>query len=83
MIHVRPDVPGHAWQGDTLVDPPHRGHRLGSLVKTANLAQLRGARARRAHDRHLERRHQRWMVSINEAMGYRPLDHWGEWEIDL
>jgi hypothetical protein len=24
-----------------------------------------------------------WMVSINEAMGYRPYDRLGEWEIDL
>jgi len=82
-VHIRTDVPAHAWQGDTIVDPPHRGHRLGTLVKTANLAQVRaGAPTVRMIDTWNADANP-WMVSINEAMGYRPLDHWGEWEIDI
>ena len=31
----------HAWQYITLVDPDHRGHRLGLLIKIDNLAYAR------------------------------------------
>ncbi|MGH3568475.1 MAG: hypothetical protein ACRDRH_21095 [Pseudonocardia sp.] len=73
----------HAWQSDTIVDPPHRGHRLGMLIKTANLALLRaGHPAVRAIDT-WNADSNPWMVSINDAMGFRPLDRWGEWELEL
>src|SRR6185369_8557299 len=32
-----PDQTEHAWQQITIVDPAHRGHRLGILVKVENL----------------------------------------------
>jgi GNAT superfamily N-acetyltransferase len=32
--------PDNAYQWDTLVAPTHRGHRLGGLLKVANLRQL-------------------------------------------
>lgn len=76
-------VDWHAGQCDTIVDPPHRGHRLGMLVKAANLALLRAEHpAVRAIDT-WNADSNPWMVSINEAMGFRPLDRWGEWELAL
>jgi GNAT superfamily N-acetyltransferase len=33
-------APGQAWQMLTVVDPAHRGHRLGLAVKVANLDEL-------------------------------------------
>ncbi|HXV92815.1 MAG TPA: GNAT family N-acetyltransferase [Pseudonocardia sp.] len=83
VIGVHPEIGWHASQWDTIVDPPHRGMRLGALVKTANLGQLR---ARYPSVRALDTYNadsNPWMVSINEAMGFRPLDRLGEWELDL
>jgi GNAT superfamily N-acetyltransferase len=76
-----PDDQG--FQNITLVAPKHRGHRLGLLVKLANLAQAR------AHEPALRSLHT-WnarqnahMIAINEAMGYRPVDAWGAWQLAL
>jgi GNAT superfamily N-acetyltransferase len=76
-------VTWYAGQGDTLVEPTHRGRRLGMLVKLANLEQVR----RHSPDLRVVDTYNAdsnpWMVSINEAMGYRPYDRLGEWELDL
>lgn len=71
----------HQW--NTIVDPDHRGHRLGTLLKAENL--------------HFALTHQpamrtvlTWnavsndhMIAVNEAMGFRLWDHWGEWQVRL
>jgi GNAT superfamily N-acetyltransferase len=76
-------TPWHAWQWITLVEPQHRGHRLGALVKVENL------RLARAHEPEL-RMIDTWnaavnehMISINEAMGYRPVDRWIHWKLEV
>ncbi|HEY8474556.1 MAG TPA: GNAT family N-acetyltransferase [Natronosporangium sp.] len=75
--------PWHAWQWITLVEPRHRGHRLGALVKTENLRFLR------EHEPEL-RIINTWnaavndhMISINEAMGFRPVDSWVNWQQEV
>lgn len=73
----------HAFQQITLVDPDHRGHRLGVLVKVENLrAVLAAEPALRVIDT--------WnaavnahMVAINEAIGFRPVDEWHNWQLTL
>ncbi|MEW9548020.1 GNAT family N-acetyltransferase [Nonomuraea sp. NPDC050783] len=74
---------GWAGQVDTMVLREHRGHRLGLLVKLANLLWLR------EREPHLERvitwnavtnAH---MLAINEALGYRLLDEWHTWRLEL
>ncbi|THV30617.1 GNAT family N-acetyltransferase [Glycomyces paridis] len=72
---------GH--QGITIVDPAHRGHRLGLLLKLANLRQLR------------ERfPHVAWiwtdnadvnapMIAINELLGYATVDANAEYQRKL
>ncbi|MFZ1288374.1 MAG: GNAT family N-acetyltransferase [Candidatus Phosphoribacter sp.] len=62
----------HQW--GTLVQREHRGHRLGLAVKAANLLALQADHPDRldvitgnAHDNP-------WMVSINERLGFRPLE---------
>ncbi|MFG3341546.1 GNAT family N-acetyltransferase [Glycomyces sp. NPDC048151] len=64
----------HAGQAITIVDPAHRGHRLGLLAKLANLRQLR------EHHGHVTTV---WtgnadtnanMVAINDLLGFRPVD---------
>ena len=82
-IGTTPENPTHGWQWNTIVDPEHRGHRLGTWIKATNLLQL------------LEFRPQlrtllTWnavsndpMIAVNEAMGFRLWDHWGEWQARL
>ncbi|HJQ05269.1 MAG TPA: GNAT family N-acetyltransferase [Nocardioides sp.] len=60
------------FQWGTLVDPAHRGHRLGLAVKVANLQQLQ--RDPRAADRRVAT----WnagvndhMIAINERLGFQ------------
>jgi GNAT superfamily N-acetyltransferase len=76
-------VAWHANQGDTIVEPGHRGHRLGMLVKLANLERVRRDCPELAVIDTYNADSNPWMVSINEAMGYRPYDRLGEWELDL
>jgi GNAT superfamily N-acetyltransferase len=76
-------VAWYANQGDTIVDPVHRGHRLGTLVKLANLERVRRQSPELKVIDTYNADSNPWMVSINEAMGYRPYDRLGEWEIDL
>lgn len=76
-------VAWYANQGDTLVEPGHRGRRLGMLVKLANLERVqRDSPELKVIDTYNADSNP-WMVSINEAMGYRPYDRLGEWELDL
>jgi RimJ/RimL family protein N-acetyltransferase len=74
---------GFAEQGDTLVAPSHRGHRLGLRIKLANLdllmrhnPDLRAVDTFNADDN-------RWMIAVNEAMGFRPIQRIEDWELDL
>jgi GNAT superfamily N-acetyltransferase len=73
----------HAWQAITIVDPDHRGHRLGLLVKIANLEQLR---ARDPHVRYLttyNAAENAKMIAINETLGFRIVDDWVDWQFIL
>jgi GNAT superfamily N-acetyltransferase len=75
--------PWFADQGDTIVAPEHRGHRLGTLIKVANLHH---ARAQRPELRVIDTCNadsNPYMVRINEAMGFRPHHRTAEWQLDL
>ena len=74
---------GFAHQGDTLVDPAHRGRRLGLRIKLANLELLvREHPEVRAIDT-FNADANRWMIAVNEAMGFVPIRHVADWELDL
>jgi len=74
-----PDVP-FAFQEDTLVLREHRGHRLGMLVKIAN---LRAYEDRRPGERRIntwnaqENEH---MLAINVALGFEPVGVAAVWQ---
>ena len=83
MLDVNAGMPWHAWQQTTIVDPDHRGHRLGLLVKVENL------RYALTHEPEL-RAIDTWnaavnehMIRINEQMGFRPVDGWTDWQLTI
>ncbi|WP_158578513.1 GNAT family N-acetyltransferase [Spongiactinospora rosea] len=71
---------GWGRQSDTVVLRPHRGHRLGMLLKTTNALTLldeepavhRVITWNAASNTH--------MRAINDLLGFRPLDTWHEWQ---
>jgi GNAT superfamily N-acetyltransferase len=75
--------PWHAWQQITIVEPKHRGHRLGAIVKIENLRHVQ------AHEPALTTV-DTWnaavndhMISINEAMGFRTAEQWHNYQLTL
>ncbi|MEV0728806.1 GNAT family N-acetyltransferase [Polymorphospora sp. NPDC050346] len=70
----------HAFQQITIVEPAHRGHRLGTIVKIDNLRQVLANEPdlkvidtwNAAANDH--------MISINEAIGFRAVDTWNNWQ---
>jgi GNAT superfamily N-acetyltransferase len=76
----RPEI---ADQWATIVLPAHRGHRLGMRVKLANLEFLRRSRPQVTLINTWNAAINDHMVSINEAMGFRAVDLWREWQLEL
>ncbi|WP_341717857.1 GNAT family N-acetyltransferase [Micromonospora sp. FIMYZ51] len=83
MIQAGPSTAWHAWQEITIVDPTHRGHRLGLLVKIENLRHVL------THEPEL-RAIDTWnaavndhMVSINEQLGYRAAESCADWQLTI
>ena len=72
-----------AFQEDTLVLDEHRGHRLGMLVKTVNLARLLDEHPgiRRIHTWNAEENQH--MLAINEALGFEAAGIVGLWQKKL
>jgi GNAT superfamily N-acetyltransferase len=73
----------HAWQGITIVDPDHRGHRLGTIVKIEN---LRYAVSEFPALRFIDTWNAAvndYMISINELMGFRKKELWRNWQQEV
>lgn len=80
VLELAPGKPWLADQDDTLVAAAHRGHRLGMLVKIANLRRLLAeypAVERVTTFNAAENDH---MLGINIALGFRPAGWDGEWQ---
>ena len=83
QISTDDGTPGWAFQQNTAVLPEHRGHRLGLLIKVANLGQL-------IKDDRTVRRiltgnagANRHMIAINEMLGFQVSDVYRSQELDL
>jgi len=80
VLELPAGKPWLAEQDDTLVAAPHRGHRLGMLVKIANLRRLAGAAPAVERVTTFNAAENGYMLAINEALGFRPAGWDGEWQ---
>jgi hypothetical protein len=72
---------GWAGQADTTVLREHRGHRLGLLLKIANLLWVRDREPGVERIITWNATSNAHMLAINEAMGFELLDEWTEWRL--
>jgi len=77
------DVRRPAEQGATLVRREHRGHRLGMLLKIANLQLLEAERPGHPSVLTWNAEENRYMLDVNEAVGFEPIGYEGGWRKDL
>jgi GNAT superfamily N-acetyltransferase len=80
-------VPRHAAravdQYATLVLREHRGHRLGMLLKVANLAHLERVAPGHPSVITFNAEENRHMLDVNEAVGFHPIASESAWRKDL
>ncbi|MDQ3481681.1 MAG: GNAT family N-acetyltransferase [Actinomycetota bacterium] len=74
---------GSVFQGGTLVLRPYRGHRLGIATKVASLRRFQSSfpDARMVHSWNAEENGP--MVAINDALGFRAVEHLAEMQLKL
>jgi GNAT superfamily N-acetyltransferase len=80
IARAQPEI---AFQWATIVDAAHRGHRLGMLIKLANLDALRANWPRVQSINTWNAGVNDHMVAINEAMGFQVIEQWREWQLDI
>jgi len=79
-VHAPLEHPGRPEQWTTVVAGPHRGHRLGMLVKAANL-QLLAEHWPQGEDLMTWNAHENeYMLAINLVLGYRPFSLSAAWQ---
>lgn len=71
MVIVNPIQEAYAWQGDTAVHRDHRGHRLGLLLKIEMMRWLAEAQPTVTEITTWNHADNRYMIDVNEAIGYR------------
>lgn len=74
--------PAAAWQEDTGVWPKHRDRGLGRWLKAANALRLLDERPEIEFIDTWNAGSNEAMLGINEAMGFRPLENWGDWQAE-
>lgn len=81
MVHrSRPEV---ATQWNTIVDPRHRGHRLGMVLKSWNHRSLVEHVPEARWINTWNAASNTFMIDVNEQLGFRVAEKWTEWQLDL
>jgi GNAT superfamily N-acetyltransferase len=75
--------PGWAYQGITAVTRPHRGHRLGMLLKVAMLQWLAEAEPQIRQIQTFNAVPNEHMIAVNEALGHRVSDYFQSYEMPV
>jgi len=84
QLAVPDDDADKAHQWATLVLREHRGHRLGLALKVQNHLVVQKVLPDLDRTIHTwNARQNRWMISVNEQLGYRPVDTFMEYQGDL
>ena len=73
-VIVDPEAPSWGFQELTAVTRPHRGHRLGLLVKAAMLEWLASAEPRVERVATGNAASNEHMIAVNEALGYEVVE---------
>lgn len=71
------------FQNDTIVLTAHRGHRLGLVIKIANLARLQELSPGHPCIYTWNAEENRHMLQVNEQIGFRAVGYPGSWRLDL
>ena len=80
VLSVPAEVTRAVTQEDTLVMPAHRGHRLGTLMKIANLEQLQRDLPGHTAVTTFNAEENRPMLDVNEAVGFVAMGYEGAWK---
>jgi GNAT superfamily N-acetyltransferase len=80
---VEPAMPEWGFQELTAVARPHRGHRLGLLLKVAMLDLLAVEEPQLTQILTGNADGNEHMIAINDQLGFRVLDRWPSWELDV
>jgi GNAT superfamily N-acetyltransferase len=81
QLAVEPDQPAWGFQELTAVTRPHRGHRLGLLVKVAMLDELAEREPQLTSILTGNTDANEHMIAINDDLGFRVLSEWPEFEV--
>jgi GNAT superfamily N-acetyltransferase len=83
QVCVDPAMPEWGFQELTAVARPHRGHRLGLLLKVAmlDLLAVREPQLTRIITGNADGNEH--MIAINDQLGFTVLDRWPSWELDV
>ena len=82
-LSVPPQSHRAAMQYATLVRREHRGHKLGMLVKVANLVQFATKYPGYPSILTFNAEENRHMLNVNEALGFESIAYEGAWRKDL
>jgi GNAT superfamily N-acetyltransferase len=80
---VNRDDPACVDQWATIVDPDHRGHGLGVVLKSWNHPYLLEHWPAASFINTWNAESNTFMIRVNEALGFTLMERWSEWQLDV